>query len=60
MIKIYPDKKGLEESINFFGKCKSMLYKYVKLSELLEKFPILSVIGAAFTLLVHNHTGCVA
>ena len=55
MIKIYLDKKGLEESIKFFGKCKSMLYKYVKVSELLEKFPRLSVIGADFTLLVHNH-----
>jgi len=32
-----------------------MLYKYVKLSELLEKFPRLSVIGADFTLHVHNH-----
>ena len=55
MIKIYLDKKGLEKSTYFFGKCKSMLYKYVNLSELLENFPRLSVIGADFTLLVHNH-----
>ncbi len=55
MIKIYFEEKGVEASIVFFGKSKSQLYKYVKLTELLTNFPRLSVIGADFTLLVDNN-----
>ena len=55
LIKIYLQEKGVEASISFFGKSKSQLYKYVKLTELLTNFPKLSVIGADFTLLVQNN-----
>jgi hypothetical protein len=56
MIKIYLDSKDVEEAKVFFGKGKTQLYNYVKLFNLLQTFPQLSVIGADFTLLVHNHT----
>jgi len=55
LIKIYLEVKGVKASILFFGKSKSQLYKYLKLTELLRNFPRLSVIGADFTLLVDNN-----
>ena len=54
LIKIYLKEEGVEASIALFGKSKSQLYKYVKLTELLRNFPRLSVIGADFTLFVDS------
>ncbi len=54
LIKIFKEENGKEASINFFGKSKSQLDKYVQLAGLLRDFPRLSVIGADFTLLVDN------
>ncbi len=53
-VKIYLEEKSVEASTIFFGKSKSQLYKYVKLTEFLINFPRLSVIGADFTLLVQK------
>lgn len=55
MIETYIEGKDLEASTMFFGKSKSQLYKYVKLTDLRTNFPRPGAIGADFALLVQNN-----